>query len=85
MRQGRRVWVAGLLGGEGIPCRRRRGGAGVTRSVWSRLAVAAAACKKREDEAASGGDGFRDAGWDALLETPTVEDAEGPILCQCEA
>lgn len=46
--------------------------------VRTRRAVAAAACKKREDEAANGGDGLRDAASDTLVETPTVEDAEGP-------
>jgi hypothetical protein len=76
-------WVAGLLGGKGIPCRQIGGGAGVTRCVWPQLAVAAAACKKREGEGANGGgDGFQDAGLDATVETSTVEDAEGPIRCE---
>lgn len=41
--------------------------------------MAAAACKKREDEATSGGDGFREGFCDAHDETPTVEGAAGPI------
>ena len=74
------VWVAGQLGKKGIPCRQRRDRAGVTLCVWTRCAVAAAACKKGEDEGANGGDGFRDAASDALVETPTVEDAVGPMV-----
>jgi hypothetical protein len=70
-------WVAGLLGGKGIPCRRGRAGAGVTCCVWARRAVAAAACKKREDEATGGGDGFREGFCDAHDETATVEGAAG--------
>jgi hypothetical protein len=52
VRQGRRVWVAGLLGGKGIPCRQRGAAAGVTGRWWTRLAeagAAAAACKRNED------------------------------------
>lgn len=56
MRQGRagrrRAWVAGLLGGKGIPCRQRGAGAGVA-GWWKRLAEAAATCKRNEGEANS--------------------------------
>lgn len=40
---------------------------------------------KGEDEAANGGEGFRDAASDALVETPTVEGAEGATGLQWEA
>jgi hypothetical protein len=52
-RGGERAWVAGLLGGKGIPCRQRGAGAGVTGRWWTRLAEAAATCKRNEDEANS--------------------------------
>jgi hypothetical protein len=79
--QGMRVWVAGLLGGKGIPCRQRGAAAGVTEWWWTGLAEAAATCKRNEDEAASSGDATsRAAGLRAMLESPTVEGAaEGPI------
>lgn len=41
--------------------------------------MAAAACKKREDEATSGGDGFGEGFCDAHDETATVEGAAGPV------
>ena len=41
--------------------------------------------REGEDEAANGGDGFWDAASDALVETPTVEDAEGPTGLRLEA
>lgn len=40
---------------------------------------------KGEDEAANGGEGFRDAASDALVETPTVEGAEVATGLQVEA
>jgi hypothetical protein len=66
------AWVAGLLGGKGIPCRQRRAGAGVTRYVWPRLAVAAA-CNEGRMKLAT----VWRRGLVATLETPTVEDAKG--------
>jgi hypothetical protein len=41
------------VGGKGIPCRQRGAAAGVAGGWWTRLAEAAATCKRNEDEANS--------------------------------